>query len=610
MTNELFSSKFNNFIFLVLLFFPLLHFFEVGILFIKPVFFLTIGIVGLVFFRKGQLPFSTISINFTILAFVLFLFLQVYFHWEIDIMAYVFLLALFIFYKIGLSFLSANENSNVLIIRIYMIMTGTEIVLFALSKKLVFLNFYPNESIFSILMAAQLLFVTPSLKKYSESFVKSKKSQKAFLICYLFLCYCLLFCTKGRSGILGFTIALGVLNYNYLKSKVGVLKGLIIASCLLLLLLNFKSNSSSGRLLIYKVIVTQMEPRELITGIGYGKFKVKYNQLQANYFSKKSIDGNEALLASNNYYMFNDPLQLIIETGLIGLVVLSFLTIKFFVLFKRNSIFFEQKPILAGAYLSIISVIVSSLFSYPLQITGILMQFFFYIAIIANENKEMNQIGKLLIFKNTNEIINRGTLLLCAGYLVFFGLVSFGFYMKSKKAILYSNMGFRKKAIEIYCGLNNEFIKDGDVLHNYSEELYKANKIDSALIILEKASNYQNNDKTAILMGNLFQEKQLFPEAEKQYKKAIFNNPKLFANRASLFKFYYETKQFKKAIYWGNSILRMPVKIPSMTVTNIKNETRKLMLEIEKSQRADEFTNIYKNKKFLKILNKIKIQNH
>lgn len=38
----------------------------------------------------------------------------------------------------------------------------------------------------------------------------------------------------------------------------------------------------------------------------------------------------------------------------------------------------------------------------------------------------------------------------------------------------------------------------------------------------------------------------------------------------------------KIAIYWGNSILSMPVKVPSKTITDIKNETKKIILEIQK----------------------------
>ncbi len=252
---------------------------------------------------------------------------------------------------------------------------------------------------------------------------------------------------------------------------------------------------------------------------------------------------------------------------------------RFLVLFKRNYSLFKEKPILNGAYLSLICITVSALFSYPFQITGILLHFLFCIAVIIHTNNLEQPSQQVLFLEKTAVIITRITLLSASICFIFFGQESFKFYLKSNEAIKYSNTGFRKKAIQTYYKIADNFTQDREVLYNYADELAKVNKIDSALIVLDKSSNYLNNDKTAMLMGNLLQEKLLFAQAEKQYKKAVFINPKLFTNRALLFKFYYETKQFKKALYWGNSILKMPVKIPSKIVANIRNETRKLMLK-------------------------------
>lgn len=586
MKKESISFKTANLIFILSLFFPLLHFWGKGRMFIIPVFLFFTGINGFILFSKRKLISSIFLINLIIQVFILLLLLQFYYKWDLEIIPYVFLLALFLFYKIAITFLSAKENSNqhIQIMVSYGVIVSMEIFFFALSKKIAFLKFIPNESIFSILIAAQLVFITPYFKNYIDSLLKNKKQVKIFLICFILFCYCLLFYTKGRAGILGFTVAQGILNYNYFKVKAGYFKGIIFSFFLIFVLISFKSDSSSGRLLIYRVIIAQLEPKELITGIGYGKFKVKYNELQAEYFSKKSIDSNEALLASNTYYAFNDPFQLLIETGLIGLIILLFLLIKFFVLLRRNYIFLNAEPILNGAYLSVISIIISSLFSYPFQILSILLHFLFCIAIIINQDSTENLSVHPAPLQHTHTIVSRVSLLSLAVCLVFLGIESFRFYLKLNEAIKYSNIGFRKKAILTYSKISDNSIEDRDILYNYADELAKINKIDSALIVLEKSSNYLNNDKTAILMGDLLKEKGMFPQAENQYKKAIFINPKLFSNRASLFKFYCETKQFEKAVYWGNSISKMPIKIPSKTVTDIRNETRKLMLEIKNTQ--------------------------
>lgn len=583
MIKKLISLKLHNLLFLFLLFFPLLHFWGSGRMFVKPIFLIAVGIIGLIYVIKEKI-FITISTSIIIQLFILLVIFQFCFKWNIEIVSLVFLLALFIFYKIVRVFLSVHENLNkpFSIISIYLVLITTEIGLFMLSKKITFLDFFPNESIFSILLSTQLLFITPSLKKSSNRLVKNEKIKKILIISYLPTCYFLLLYTKGRAGILGFTIAYIFLNYGYLKSKIGYWKGIIITSCLLLVMFNYKSNSSSGRLLIYKVITTQLKPKEIITGIGYGKFKVKYNLLQAKYFSEKSIDSDEALLASNTTYMFNDSLQLIIEIGLIGLIILCYLIIKLIIVFRQNYTFLEDRPILNGAYLSVICIVISSLFSYSFQILGILLHFLLCIAIIIHSNPLEKLLERNILAQKSHLIVARTALLSSTFFLLFFGQESFKFYTKLNDAIRYSNLGFRKKAIQTYYKISNNSIEDSDILYNYADELSKVNKIDSALIILHQSSYYLNNDKSTLLMANLFQQKGILSEAEKNYKNAIFMNPKLFISRVSLFKFYYETKQYKKAEYWGNSIVNMPVKIPSKTITNIKNETEKLMSEMYK----------------------------
>lgn len=169
MIKERFSLKLFNSIFFIVLSFPLLNYWGEGRMFMKPIFLFIIGLIGLIFSSKVKMPFLTILTNLVIQLFIVLLLLQFYFKWDIQLFSYIFLLALFLFYKIALAFLTTNKNSitKVLIID-YIFIIGVEILFFALSKKLSFLSFYPNESIFSILIASQLLFITPSLKKYNQ----------------------------------------------------------------------------------------------------------------------------------------------------------------------------------------------------------------------------------------------------------------------------------------------------------------------------------------------------------------------------------------------------------------------------------------------------------
>lgn len=546
----------------------------------KPVFVFIVGFAGLFMVLKREnfndTVFTSIVLLLVVLSFVLL------YHFALgNVFSYFFMLALFLLFKVFYSFmLEKNSIKNKVIIVVYSIMISIEIVLVFLAKNFQFLRFYPNESIFSILLAGQLLLVIPYLKQ----FYKGKSSNKIFPYIFIAFCYLILFCTKGRAGILGFTVGLFFLNYHFFKSKISVLIIGLTASCLMLALINIKSDSSSGRLLIYKVVYTQLEPKELIFGIGYGNFRTQYNQLQAAYFSKHSINSDEALLAGNTIYMFNDPLQLVIEIGLLGLVILIIAAIQFFSYLRQDYLLFDENPLLFGAYLSIVCIVVSSFFSFPFQMIGVLIHFILCISVIGvfHHNKSSKQ-----PFLNAKkyQVIDKIALLVPSICLLLIGYQSFAFYKKANEAVLLSKAGFRKKAIKSYRELYKDFIKDGDLIYNYAEELIKVNQLDSAIIVLNETMKYRYDDKCALLMGNLLLEKKQFSEAEKQFIQVVYLDPKLFGNRQVLFQFYYETKQLNKAVYWGNSILNLKIKIPSKIVENIKIETKKSLIEMQKLEK-------------------------
>lgn len=559
--------------------FPLLHFWDEGAVFMKPLFIFSVGLAGLfLFFNDKFLP-ENIFISISIQFYLLFIILQFYYNWNLNFIPLIFLGSLYLLYKIFYIFLlyvnKLKRNSLIIVTQIFIICI--ELLLFIFSKKFKSLVFFPNNSIFSILLGTQFLFVLPYLISQNLYLARSKYITTAANISIIMLCYFILFFTNGRSGVFGFSIGIILFYYKYIKLKFGIVGWVFFPSLLLFGLINIKSDSSNGRLLIYKVIITQVSPTELLTGIGYGKFKAKYNQFQAEYFSKNSIDNKEALLADNTYFAFNDPFQLIIETGLIGVFILLFFVFKFYVYFRKDYSFIKGNPFLHGAYLSIICVIVSSLFSYPFQVTGILIYFIFYAAVIGSFSRQKHP---SILLEQNNYKIRRMTFFLMSATIFVFGFGAIEFYKKANEAALLSKTGYRIKAIKYYNDLSNKFIKDGDIFYKQALELSKINNLDSAILVLNKASIYLYNDKSAILMGNLLQEKKVYSEAEESFKKAVYTVPKLFRNRYLLFKFYYDTNQIDKALYWSYSILNLTEKIPSETIDNIKHQTMELLLKM------------------------------
>lgn len=98
----------------------------------------------------------------------------------------------------------------------------------------------------------------------------------------------------------------------------------ILFTVLVLLVFFIKSDSSLGRVLIYKISI-QIFQDNFLLGIGLGNFQEIYLYQQASYFSKEIYTNKELLLADNTHYAFNDYWQFIIEIGIIGFVILGLL---------------------------------------------------------------------------------------------------------------------------------------------------------------------------------------------------------------------------------------------------------------------------------------------
>gem|GEM_PF-527846 len=476
-----------------------------------------------------------------------------------------------------------TKLSNSLILKGTFFFVSIEIFLLMISFSNNSVSFYPNNSILSILLSCQFALVAPKTILFIQNRISKKTNRLLLLISLVFLCYLILYITYGRAGFISFSLTLFILNIVSFR-KIPLPKRILIISIALILLGSLfliKLNSSKGRILIYKVVLTSIKPIQLFTGIGYGQFKAQYNHYQSDYFSRHPINNSEALLADNTYYAFNDPFQLILELGIIGLAILvifSKAVSKKFTSDLRNGLL--EKPILFGAYLCIFSFLTSSLFSYPFQVLSILPLFLLSLAIvfdtIRHDPKMINNNKKPNV-KLFNVLLYSG----CSLFLLFLGYKSLHLHYKIKEAENLAKAGFKTKSVAMYSDISNDKIVDGNIYYPFAIELAKLNKTDTAIVVLQKSIKYIYNDNSALLLANLYYDKGLLYLADSFYKESVFINPKSFRNRFALFTFYVDTKQKDKILYWGKSIIELEPKVPSKAVTNIKNQTANILQKIQ-----------------------------
>lgn len=336
-------------------------------------------------------------------------------------------------------------------------------------------------------------------------------------------------------------------------------------------------------MMIYKVSMTEICLKEIITGVGYGNFKVKYNQWQASYFSTRPAYTHEVSFAENTYFAFNDFFQFIAETGIAGFIMLLILLLLFAKKFKKQKEQILKKPLLAGAWLALISLCVAALFFYTFQIFAVYPLLIFSLAIILNTTEERPESVKKEI---TNPLYSENfvatktfTFAICLLILVF-GIQAINFEKKLEDAKQLSSVGMKLKALDQLEKLSSGTVWNKDLWFTYAEVLYKLNENDSALIILNKSAQYIYDDNTALLYAKLYSRKGNLAVAEHYYQEAINVIPKLYRHRFSLLNFYLETNQVSSAQKTAQYILSMPYESNQTDNINIRNKTLEILKRI------------------------------
>lgn len=373
---------------------------------------------------------------------------------------------------------------------------------------------------------------------------------------------------QSRSFTIGFIVALTIILYIYNKravSKKATIFAIIIILIILIINIFFlKTDSSLGRIFIYK-ISTYIYLDNWVHGIGLGNFKKIYMYYQADYFKFSIYTEKEFLLADNTYFAFNDYYQFIIETGLLGVLTIIFTVISLF--FSIKSILKKNKSIMLlnilGVFLAIVS---AAFFTYvfnriEFQTITILCLMIFIFYFIKTRQR--------ILFK----ILGYITLLI----LIIFLVQPVGLRLnklfaskKLKQAKELERSGYRTEAINIFGSLKDVLGNDFEYLEFNSFLLTNMLSLKKAAEATVKLINVRPNNDYYTRLGYIYALSNNAEEAEEAYLMAINMVPNRFINRYKLYNFYKNTGQKKKAISLGKEILNIPVKIQSIFVDQIK----------------------------------------
>ncbi len=325
-----------------------------------------------------------------------------------------------------------------------------------------------------------------------------------------------------------------------------------------------KQNSANGRLLIWKIGIRMFGEKPVI-GNGFNSFSQTIYKYQGEYFSLPRSE-KEIFVAGKVRYAFNDYLQLTIEYGITGLLLFGG-----FVFF----IFYKNKSLYGGV---LISVLLVSISSYPLQGLPTMLNFYFILMLCSLESE-----NKKIILFNSNR-----NYLFWAGMFILSGLLFIFIYKKDKieKKIFLAeqlyNSGNYSAAIISFNNLYEHLQKDDPNLMVYAKALAMNGEHIKAIEEYKSIMRYISDPALYNNLGISYKAIGDFKNAEKMFTMSIKMIPNLIYPKYLLAKLYIENKEYKKANAIAYEITNNPVKIYSEASNDIKSEMKEYLQQDNK----------------------------
>jgi hypothetical protein len=328
-----------------------------------------------------------------------------------------------------------------------------------------------------------------------------------------------------------------------------------------------KSDSSLGRVLIYK-ISWNMFAEHPFTGIGWGNFQRDYGLYQAQFFQSGNYTQKEFLLAGNTFYAFNDYWQFIVETGIVGALLVFFSTLlaikTAWLRLKGNPNDHLLKLLIA------MGIIIGSaaLFTHVFEYKEFRIAIVLVLSYVFLPNKSRFNIP-----------YSKGVAVITI--VIIFSLFQYSFkilkvnnYGKWEQAKTLSSIGYISESRLMYAELYTTFKNDIGFLKDYNDALGGENNFGRKIILLKRILNHCTDNISYLKLADVYEEAGMKKEAELAYITSVNIVPSRFIPRGALLNFYLKNRQYKQANYWRNIILSMPVKVPSERIDIIKQNVK------------------------------------
>ena len=343
------------------------------------------------------------------------------------------------------------------------------------------------------------------------------------------------------------------------KYKKRVFPAIIVGGMVLMIagyaLFQLKVDSANGRLLLWKVSVKAIA-EEPVWGHGIGNFVSAYGIAQENYFAGGKYSDKEELVAGSPEYAFNEYLQVGVECGVLFLFVV--LLIIAFCFWKGVT----EKRLSACA--GLISVLVFAFSSYPMQIPGFAMAFYFLLAACVVGYSRIHILFFTVMIAFLGSYYWRyNQYNACREWTGCKMLYDIGTYQSAKE-------GYEK----IYPELNDR----GAFLFEYGHSLHKLKEYNSSTAILKEAMAHSCDPMILNIIGKNYQAIGKYEKAEEYFIRSTHRLPGRIYPYYLLAKLYAEPEyrhpeKLKQAI---QIVLTKEPKVQSTAIREMREEVKLL----------------------------------
>jgi tetratricopeptide (TPR) repeat protein len=435
-----------------------------------------------------------------------------------------------------------------------------------------FTSFFNNPTPLAIFLTVVSPYLFVYLLESNENGILSPGTiQEIVILISLTFSLVIIFLTYSRTS----WMALGVMAVSYYilfksQKSIKVLHtvGLVISFFLSIGLLYYiKPQSAKGRILNY-IVSFDLWQEAPYFGVGWNNFGRYYNQFQASYF-KSNQESVFRYLADDLGIYYNEFVRITAELGIIGLLL--------FIVALVLSINWNQikssSPTFQSAVLSMIGILTTGIFSYPLSQTYVLVLFVFNLSILAYYDHRI--VIKMKGIRTVAIVLIPFVLAL-----LYNDLRVFRNSIKWDKAYNLISQNRRVEGLNIYADIYPELKSHSPFLYNYGYELSLSGQYLKSLKVLQSAQNNMVDLNLFLRKGYVHKKLGHYKKAEGNYLNAKYLIPSRLVPRYLLMKLYQDWPQKKKAVEMAKEIMNIAPKVNSEKALFIKNDAERYLGEV------------------------------